>query len=287
MRLITSEDSLRKFIPNVLQTVKGEVQLFDKLMSYLDIAEEWFSHTFTSEYMLNTIASYDDGNIIRTYSAKVIVGEAFKNAIPSLDLILTPNGFGIVNNSNIAPASGERVNRLIDSLEAERDNAIRLLLSALAEDTEWKQTTQYGFFAATMFPNIDICDFLGIRNYKWQKYQEIRPDILDIEEYIVSQFIGTELMDVLRKEAMSPSSTSSYLMKTVIRSLRAYEAQVLKNKLSTPEPYVCSPLTALISIVNTIRTNPDEFPEWHASSIADLYKPVIYENKKGDKAYWF
>ena len=212
---------------------------------------------------------------------------SFKNAIPSLDLILTPNGFGIVNNSNIAPASGERVNRLIDSLEAERDNAIRLLLSALAEDTEWKQTTQYGFFAATMFPNIDICDFLGIRNHKWQKYQEIRPDILDIEEYIVSQFIGTELMDVLRKEAMSPSSTSSYLMKTVIRSLRAYEAQVLKNKLSTPEPYVCSPPTAMISIVNTIRTNPDEFPEWHASSIADLYKPVIYENKKGDKAYWF
>ena len=153
-----------------MQTVKGEVQLFDKLMSYLDIAEEWFSHTFTSGYMLNTIASYDDGNIIRTYSAKVIVGEAFKNAIPSLDLILTPNGFGIVNNSNIAPASGERVNRLIDSLEAERDNAIRLLLSALAEDTEWKQTTQYGFFAATMFPNIDICDFLGIRNHKWQKY---------------------------------------------------------------------------------------------------------------------
>lgn len=287
MRLITTEDTLRKYIPNVLQTVKGEVPLIDKLTPFLDMAEEWVSQTFTSSAIFSNIAGYADASVIRTYSAKVVVCEAFKNAISSLDLILTPNGFGIVNNSNIAPASSERVNRLIDSLEAERDNAIRLLLSSLAEDAAWKQTTQYAYFSAMMFPNIDICDFMGMRNRQWQRYQELRPAIHDIEEYIATQFIGTELMDVLRKEAMSPSSASSYLMKTVIRSLRAYEAQVLKDRLSTPEPYVCTPPTVLISIVNTIRTNPDVFPEWHASSMANLYKPALFENRKNDKAYWF
>ena len=38
-------------------------------------------------------------------------------AIPSLDLVLTTNGFGIVSNQNVVPASRERVDALISSLE--------------------------------------------------------------------------------------------------------------------------------------------------------------------------
>ena len=121
---------------------------------------------------------------------------------------------------------------------------------------------------------------------QWKKYQEVRATLLEIEQHIATQFLGQEQLDVFRKEAMSPSSTS-YLMKSIIRSLRAYEAQVLKNKLSTPEPTVCTPPTAIVSIVNIIRNKPDEFPLWHSSSIAELYKPAIFENRKKDTAYWF
>ena len=112
MHLITSEESIRKYIPNVLVSVKGEVPLIDKLTPFLDLAEEWLSHTFTSEATLDTIVGYPDSSVIKIYACKVVVCEAFKNAVPSLDLVLTPNGFGIVNNSNVVPASKERVNRL-------------------------------------------------------------------------------------------------------------------------------------------------------------------------------
>ena len=277
MKLITSEEILRRYIPNILASVKGEVPLIDKLTSFLDIAEEWVAHTITSESTFSTIAGYADANVIKTYAAKVVVCEAFKNAVPSLDLILTPNGFGIVSNSNVVPASKERVYRLIDSLEAERDNAIRLLLSSLPSEPSWMTSTQYEYFSATMFPNLDISDYLGVAHQQWKKYQEVRATLLEIEQHIATQFLGQEQLDVFRKEAMSPSSTS-YLMKSVIRSLRAYEAQVLKNRLSTPEPTVCTPPTALVSIVNIIRNHPDEFPLWHSSSIAELYKPAIFEN---------
>ena len=286
MKLITSEEILRRYIPNVLQTVKGEVPLFDKLTSFLDIAEEWVAHTFTSQATFSTIAGYADANIIKTYAAKVVVCEAFKNAVPSLDLILTPNGFGIVSNSNVAPASKERVYRLVDSLEAERDNAIRLLLSSLPGEPSWMTSTQCEYFSATMFPNLNICDYLGVAHQQWKKYQEVRATLLEIEQHIATQFLGQEQLDVFRKEAMSPSSTSS-LMKTVIRSLQAAEAQMLKAALSPTAPSACIPPTALVSIVNCIRTHPTEFPQWHASPIADLYKPGIYENKKNDKGYWF
>ena len=56
--------------------------------------------------------------------ARIVAFDAFRNAVPHLDLILTPNGFGIVNNSNIAPASKERVERLIASLLSNRDDEI-------------------------------------------------------------------------------------------------------------------------------------------------------------------
>ena len=286
MKLITSEEILRRYIPNVLASVKGEVPLIDKLTPFLDIAEEWVAHTFTSESTFSTIAGYADANIIKTYAAKVVVCEAFKNAVPSLDLILTPNGFGIVSNSNIAPASKERVYRLIDSLEAERDNAIRLLLSSLPDEPSWMTTTQCEYFSATMFPNLDICDYLGVAHQQWKKYQEVRATLLEIEQHIATQFLGQEQLDIFRKEAMSPSSTSS-LMKTVIRSLQAAEVQMLKATLSPTAPSACIPPSALVSIVNCIRSHPTEFPQWHASPIAELYKPGIYENKKNDKGYWF
>lgn len=286
MKLITSEEILRKYIPNVLASVKGEVPLIDKLTPFLDLAEEWLSHTFTSEATLDTIVGYPDSSVIKIYACKVVVCEAFKNAVPSLDLVLTPNGFGIVNNSNVVPASKERVNRLIDSLEAERVNAIRLLLSSLPGDATWITSNQCEYFSATMFPNLDICDYLGVAHQQWKKYQEVRATLLEIEQHIATQFLGQEQFDVFRKEAMSPSSTS-YLMKYVIRSLRAYEAQVLKNKLSTPEPTVCTPPTALVSIVNIIRNNPDEFPLWHNSAVAELFSPKVFENKNRDTGYWF
>ena len=43
----------------------------------------------------------------------------------------------------------------------------------------------------------------------------------------------------------------------------------------------------MIYIVNFIRNNPEEFPEWHNSDTAKLFSPPIFENKKSNKGYWF
>ncbi|MBQ7237811.1 MAG: hypothetical protein IJS20_03380 [Bacteroidales bacterium] len=43
----------------------------------------------------------------------------------------------------------------------------------------------------------------------------------------------------------------------------------------------------LLHIVDIIKNNPEEFPEWHASPTAALFAPTNFENKKADKGYWF
>jgi hypothetical protein len=45
--------------------------------------------------------------------------------------------------------------------------------------------------------------------------------------------------------------------------------------------------TTLLDIVNTLRSHPEEFPEWHASPTAALFTPPPFENKKRIKVIGF
>ncbi|MBQ7421998.1 MAG: hypothetical protein IJV27_07650 [Prevotella sp.] len=40
-------------------------------------------------------------------------------------------------------------------------------------------------------------------------------------------------------------------------------------------------------LVNIIRQHEDIFPEWHESSVAQLYTPTIFNNRKTAGGYWF
>lgn len=92
--------------------------------------------TFVSTNTFNTICGYAEDNPIKIITAKLIATEVLSWAIPSLDLVLTPNGFGVVSTQNIAPASKERVDRLIGSLADYRDECIGNILPALGGESQ-------------------------------------------------------------------------------------------------------------------------------------------------------
>lgn len=107
--------------------------------------------TFTSESTFSAIAGNSDENIIKSIAARAVVCEAFRMAIPSFDVVLTPNGLGIVSNSNIASVSKERVVRLVQSLICARDEALALLLK-LPLASKWFTSVQCAWFRSTLFP---------------------------------------------------------------------------------------------------------------------------------------
>ena len=88
MKIITTDGQLRQFLPNIVQTVKGETPFIDRLSNFLDLAEDWVKSTFTSESTFNTIAGYADNNIIKILTARLVVADALRRAIPSLDIVL-------------------------------------------------------------------------------------------------------------------------------------------------------------------------------------------------------
>ena len=102
-KLITSDEQLRLHLPNIIGTVKGETPFIERLALFLDLAEDWVRTTFCSTSTFNTICDYTDTNPIKILTARLIVADALHRAIPSLDIVLSPNGFAVVNTSNDAP----------------------------------------------------------------------------------------------------------------------------------------------------------------------------------------
>ena len=118
--LINDNDTLKKYVPNTLKAVAGELSLFDKIQYHLLQAEQWLTATFVSSDTMSRIRSYSDSTPLLHYCRIITAAEAMLHAVPQLDLILTPNGFGIVSNQNVIPASKERIERLLLSLEKQR-----------------------------------------------------------------------------------------------------------------------------------------------------------------------
>ena len=278
-KLINNDDTLRHYLPNVFATVKGEVSLFDKVKVDIDLAENWVIETFVSTITFNTICGYTTDNPIRIITAKLIASEALRRAIPSLDLVLTPNGFGVVSNQNIAPASKERVDRLIASLADYRDECIGNLLPALVGASKWLTSSQASFFGETLFPDLAITDQVKGKGTgsKWERYLALRPMILDIEASLAEEFFSPELMVRLRNEVLRKTHTAD--LARVINAIRGQVVDLLNGGSIR--------MRDMIDVVNHIRRFPDLFPEWHASETAKLFAPPIFKNKKEARGYFF
>lgn len=191
----------------------------------------------------------------------------------------TVNGFAVVSNQNLAPASKERVERLIAAHKTQRDAAINILPPLLAKIGGWRNTAQCEFFRATLFPTLDSIRPLASGAATWEQFQELRPAIAVAEDCLAAEYISLELMQRLRDETLGIITSLSPLDSRLCTALRGHVADLVQGK----------PLrkTALRDIVDYIRRHPDTFPEWHSSDVAKLYSPPTFRNSMEPSGYFF
>ena len=278
MKLITTDEQLRSHIPNIIASVKGEVPFIERLALFLDLAEDWVKTIFTSESTFNTICGYTDSNYIRILCSRLVVADALRRAIPSLDIVLTPNGFGVVSTQNLAPASKPRVDRLVGSMLAHRDDCIAALLPELVGASKWLTSPQADFFGSTLFPDLGIVDAVGgATGSKWEKYLELRPQVIDLEASLAEEWLSPGLMSALRSENLRGDLTEK--RSVIVRQVKAQILGYLKSGSFNSR--------RLADIVNYIRLNEESFKEWHRSETAKLFAPPVFRNEKKAKGYWF
>lgn len=278
MKIISTNEQLTALIPNTLISVKGETPLFDKLAPFLDLAEAWVKETFTSEPTYNTICGYTDSNPIRIATARLVVADAMRRAIPSLDLVLTPNGFATVGTQNLVAASKMRVDRLVGSMLIHRDDCIAALLPELPGASRWLNSKQAAFFGATLFTTLEIVAQSPISNSpKWGRYLELRPQIIDLEASLAEEWLSPELMSALRAENLRGDLPP--VRHDVVRQIKAQLIDYLHKGMFNSR--------RLADIVNIIRHRPSDFPEWHSSDTARLFTPPTFRNRKEAPGYFF
>ena len=283
--LIPDNNVLLQFVPNVLKSVQGETLLFDKITPHLEVAEAWLTTTFLSDAVLTELPTRDANNKLLHYTRMAVVAEAMLHAVPQLDWVLTPNGFGVVSNTNIAPASKERVERLLLSLEKMRDDTLAVLLPLLTQETAWATSAPCLFFEQTLYPWLDLPRKLGSTDHAWLRYQELHSKLIAIEERLAHDFFSCELLNVLRKANLHndwENTASAPHYRSAWQHIFAIVLFMLREEEANP------PFASCIEVVNSLRNAPDGiFKEWKQSETTALFENHGYKNDKKKGGSWF
>ena len=75
----------------------------------------------------------EDSSLLNWYKQLVCLA-AFISVLRHLDLVLTPTGFGVVNNDNLAPASKQRVDALEGELRTQYHKTLAMTLNLLRSE---------------------------------------------------------------------------------------------------------------------------------------------------------
>ena len=282
-KLIPDNNTLLHFVPNVLKSVQGELALFEKIQSHLEVAEDWLCATFLSDAVLEKLASGNADSKLLHHARIAEVAEAMLHAIPQLDLVLTPNGFGIVSNSNVAPASKERVERLLASLEKMRDDTLQVLLPMLTAEAAWADTAPCQYFQSVLYPWLDLPRQLGSTDHAWARFQELHSRMVEIEQRLAADFFSPELLSALRQAHLFgawDATASAPYYRHAWQHIFAIELFMLREN-------EC-PVPSCIEVVNALRNAPEGiFEEWKQSKTALLFENHGFKNDKKKGGYWF
>lgn len=190
-KLITSDDQLREIIPNIQIAVEGQTPWIFRLQSFLLQAEAYLERFFSR---LDIISA--DESLLEIAS-RLVAWKAWSLAMPSLDLVSTPNGFAVVSNQTLAPASQPRVIAARENARDVVDATASELILALSGNADWLASRHAAKFL-TLFPfAYNIGDFF-LETRPMSFYLKNCHNILQSETILAVETISNAGMEYLR-----------------------------------------------------------------------------------------
>lgn len=285
--IITSQEQFYKYVPTALDP---DGTNFQNMHTYLRDAEQWLSTDILGaplyQYLEHAIktGSCDHSSIpyIINSVEQIISLQAYAVAIPFLDLIQTPNGFAIVNNANLSPASRERIERLIQSATDTVHSTVDHLLTQVV-------TTPVAFdlfkTGATFIPLTDtffLCASelrasCGDHTATRSTLTRLKPLIYEaqntLQRYISTEY-QQELLNHWRNQTLNPREAE------ILPLIRQFIGHYINQK-----PNHCQSTGETLS--NYIERYPDDFPTYFSSVHYRLKTAQHYTNKPDDTTFFF
>lgn len=270
MVLNLDNDKIRSLIPNVIHEVEGETPLYFKIRPWIESAKLELEDIY--------IGSYEPDEALANFIETIIVRRAFARAIPSLDLSISPGGFTVINTDGRAPASKERVERLIASLDSYCDANIPVLIKHLALKEQWRDSTKGKWWLATFIPNLDnVSRFKGDKDLH-TAYCLMRDLAIVFEHEIANRFLGKNFLAEIRSSYPNNAASDVGEIYQLIASaeLRFIQAHFRDQKNQCPNKH------EIWHLASPIIAHLDYFPElkakW-ADEMGEVIKVEPFKNK--------
>ena len=269
-----TNDTIRRYIPNIMTEVGGETPISDKLAPFIESAKLWLE----SEYLGPDDFLSDAHNEL---ALKILVKKAFSEALPSLDIVVTPNGLAVINTDNMAPASKDRVRRLIDSLNSSVTSLVSVLVDVCRGYESWRNGFGRKFCSVFLYEPAGVT-VMPNTHYDFDFVQQ---SSLEIEASMAEHYLGKKLMDTLRSQYHSHSllpgamSLVQRIRYAIITRLSFYQRNEPGMMVRDSLWHLCRP------IVNDLNYFPEYKDIWEAEMGHKFNIEGFVNNIKG--GYYF
>lgn len=160
MAIIDTVTKLAKYIPTIKDVIEDDYNLYS---AGIELAENEIESLLGSGVMSATDEKVK--NLIEGLCAR----KGYLLSIPTLDLVQTESGFGVVGGSDYKVASKERVQALKDGLEKQFNTTLELLLMLLISKTSlhnaWSEGSLYGIVDNCIVGNVKSARLCKLATY--------------------------------------------------------------------------------------------------------------------------
>ena len=286
-----SQKEFEKFVPSLRD---GGEEIYKGIKPYLQPAYWRLKNELKVELMNNKCAPY---------FRRAVYATAAYNALPTLDLVATPNGFGVVSNQNIAPASKERVAAFRESLRQYKSDCKDQCLERYYQEaseglTDQKVDTKDGGFEyirispdtilrSGVIYSATVARENGITMPDGQPVYEEEMRRLEYKlaaaDMKIKKLISGKQFDYemgagrfcTKLDIMLRRLAAMYVMQADRRTVKDYENEILDFMEEVDNEFPSTPAA-------------QRYQYYHASAQRELRKnPVRYENRKEDATYFF
>lgn len=263
-----------KFERFVLTATNSEADIFESLRDRIDISTK----KLQSRILGNVLDIHELPENMTVEAERFICMDAFADAIPLLDLILTENGFGVVSNQNQSPASRERVDVLRKQIRQSADDAMDNIINSLISHEEWNKSAYAILLINSLYFTADqLRDYAGKPDAHRSDLLSLRTVICEAEELInrtISAQFFSYLLSRLREDSLEDYEVLLvWTLRNAIGFFINKQGAAFKRELDT--------------VVNFLENNIEKFPVYKDSEAYKVKHFEYYKNEEDDSCYFF
>lgn len=253
-------------LKSLIATIAGKD--FNKYKPYLISAEAYLKREITGDDLFNLIAEPND-DLLDLCSA-IIAHKAYLEAIPFLDLVETNNGFAVVSDDNLSPASTARVEALKKATEDRLSECIEDLLDYLESHTEfhddWKGSKTYSLISDNFISGLR--EFRRYARFDQSRLEFIKmlPVISSMKKLKIESVISPELCDLIIEQIRDNELSAANAK--IVDDIRFALANYSVNNEAVGDSFIAKVKKVLLN-------NITDYPVFAASDIYKFYTKAV------------